>query len=238
MRVHEILTESEQLDEIEVGKVVDKVGTAVGKAAGGTAKAAGAAIGGLAGLGKAFAKGAKAGYNITSLDKDVAKAPDTDSSTSTSTSTTKTDNTSSTTKTDTTNNQTSTDVEEPKTVKPGSPYAQAKELLPNIRKRDKMQMLKSLEKELGIKSATGTKATQPQNVKTGQSGMKVGQGQMKQGYGQQGATNMTKQVKTAQPAQKNPGMNPAYGKPAAPTNMTNTVKKAQTTTSARKPQTA
>ena len=236
MRVNEILTESEQLDEIEVGKTVDKVGTAVGKAAGGTAKAAGAAIGGLAGLGKAFAKGAKAGYNITSLDKDVAKSPDTDSSTSTTA--TDTDKTSSTTKTDTTKDNSATDVEEPKTVKPGSAYAQAKELLPNIRKRDKMQLLKSLEKELGMQSSTATKTKQSQTAKAGQSGMKVGQGQMQQGYGQQGATNMTRQVKTAQPAQKNPGMNPAYGKTAAPTNMTSTVKKAQTATTARKPQTA
>ena len=227
MRVTEILTESEQLDEIEVGKAVDKVGTAVGKAAGGTAKAAGAAIGGLAGIGKAFAKGAKAGYKVTSLDT----GPGGSDSGSSSASTSPTADTSKTTGADTTATEKdpAPAPDEKQTAKPGSPYAQARELLKGVRKRDKQQLLKTLEVELGIgKKATTTK-TKTQQVKPGASGMKVGQGQMQQGYGQQGATNMTKQVKTAKPAQKNPGMNPAYGQSAAPTNMTAQVKKAQPT---------
>ena len=77
MKFNDFLTESEinELEYLEEGPKLDKakeiggkVVKGAGTAAGTAAKGVGAAIGGIAGLGKAFTKGVKAGYKTTSLD--------------------------------------------------------------------------------------------------------------------------------------------------------------------------
>ena len=56
MRITEILTES-QLQQLDEGPILNKIGTTVGNVAGGVAKGVGAVAGGIAGLGSAFKKG-------------------------------------------------------------------------------------------------------------------------------------------------------------------------------------
>ena len=77
MKFNDFLTESEikELEYLEEGPKLDKakeiggkVVKGAGTVAGTAAKGVGAAIGGIAGLGKAFTKGVKAGYKTTSLD--------------------------------------------------------------------------------------------------------------------------------------------------------------------------
>ena len=65
MRIHEILIESQQLDE---GPMLDKAGTLVGKAVGGAAKGVGAVAGGIAGIGRAFKKGYAGGKAVVGGD--------------------------------------------------------------------------------------------------------------------------------------------------------------------------
>ena len=65
MRIHEILIESQQLDE---GPMLDKAGTLVGKTVGGVAKGVGAVAGGIAGIGRAFKKGYAGGKAVVGGD--------------------------------------------------------------------------------------------------------------------------------------------------------------------------
>ena len=58
MRINELITESQQLDE---GPLANKIGSAVGKGVGTLAKGVGAVAGGVAGLGAAVKKGFAAG---------------------------------------------------------------------------------------------------------------------------------------------------------------------------------
>jgi hypothetical protein len=76
MKITDLLTEDQQLDEIDVGKVV-------GKAARGLAKGAGAVAGGIAGIGKAFKSGYSAGKEFiggTDQETDDTSSNDTDTS--------------------------------------------------------------------------------------------------------------------------------------------------------------
>jgi len=74
MKIAEVLTESQQLDE---GPIANKIGSAVGKGVGMLGKGIGAAAGGVVGLGKAIKKGYQAGKDVVSLagDDDAAAAP-------------------------------------------------------------------------------------------------------------------------------------------------------------------
>ena len=58
MKIHEILVESQQLDE---GPILNKIGSAIGKGVGTLAKGVGAVAGGVAGAGTAMKKGWQAG---------------------------------------------------------------------------------------------------------------------------------------------------------------------------------
>ena len=58
MKIHEILVESQQLDE---GPLLNKIGSAIGKGVGTLAKGVGAVAGGVAGAGTAMKKGWDAG---------------------------------------------------------------------------------------------------------------------------------------------------------------------------------
>jgi hypothetical protein len=60
MKINEILLESE-VQNLEEGPILNKIGTAVGKGVGAVAKGAGAVAGGVAGLGAAAKKGFQAG---------------------------------------------------------------------------------------------------------------------------------------------------------------------------------
>lgn len=74
MKINEILTESENLQE---GPILNKIGTAIGKGVGTAAKGVGAVAGGIAGLGKAFKKGYQAGKTAVGSggdDDDIAAA--------------------------------------------------------------------------------------------------------------------------------------------------------------------
>ena len=66
MRINELLTESQQHEQLDEGPF----GTAVGKAVGGLAKGVGAVAGGVAGMGKAFKKGYQSGKATVAGDPD------------------------------------------------------------------------------------------------------------------------------------------------------------------------
>ncbi len=68
MRINEILTESQQLDEGPLGSAVSAVGRGIGKTIGGVAKAAGAVGGVWQGAKKAFAKGKQAAIDTIAGD--------------------------------------------------------------------------------------------------------------------------------------------------------------------------
>ena len=75
MRIHEILTES-QLQRIEEGPLLNKIGAGIGKVAGTVAKGVGAVAGGVAGLGSAVKKGFQAGKAVVGgAGDDVPGAP-------------------------------------------------------------------------------------------------------------------------------------------------------------------
>jgi hypothetical protein len=75
MRINEILTES-QLEQLEEGPILNKIGSAVGKGVGALAKGVGAVAGGVAGLGAAVKKGFQAGKGVVSgAGDDVPAAP-------------------------------------------------------------------------------------------------------------------------------------------------------------------
>ena len=72
MKLTEILTESELQDiqHLEEGPLLNKVGAAVGDVAGGVAKGVGAVAGGVAGMGRAFKKGFASGKARVAGDAD------------------------------------------------------------------------------------------------------------------------------------------------------------------------
>lgn len=75
MRINEILTESQHLEE---GPILNKIGSAVGKVAGGVAKGVGALAGGIAGIGAAAKKGFAAGKKtVAGADDEEPAADDT-----------------------------------------------------------------------------------------------------------------------------------------------------------------
>lgn len=65
MRINELLTES-QLEQLEEGPILNKIGSAVGKGVGALAKGVGSVAGGVAGLGAAVKKGFQAGKEVVS----------------------------------------------------------------------------------------------------------------------------------------------------------------------------
>jgi hypothetical protein len=65
MRINELLTES-QLQQLEEGPILNKIGSAVGKGVGALAKGVGSVAGGVAGLGAAVKKGFQAGKEVVS----------------------------------------------------------------------------------------------------------------------------------------------------------------------------
>jgi len=73
MRINEILTESQHLEE---GPILNKIGSAVGRAAGGVAKGVGALAGGIAGIGAAAKKGFAAGKKTVAGADDEEPAAD------------------------------------------------------------------------------------------------------------------------------------------------------------------
>jgi hypothetical protein len=86
MRITEILTESEiqEIQYLEEGPILNKIGNAVGDVAGGVAKGVGAVAGGVAGMGRPFKIGFASGKarvagdadpNPTSADPEQAAAP-------------------------------------------------------------------------------------------------------------------------------------------------------------------
>jgi hypothetical protein len=72
MRINEILTES-QLQQIEEGPILNKIGSVVGGAARGLAKGVGAVAGGVVGAGRAMKKGYQAGKAFVGDDPDPNK---------------------------------------------------------------------------------------------------------------------------------------------------------------------
>ena len=72
MRINELLTESQQHEQLDEGPF----GTAVGKLAGGVAKGVGAVAGGVAGMGKAFKKGYQSGKATVAGDPDPNTEPE------------------------------------------------------------------------------------------------------------------------------------------------------------------
>jgi hypothetical protein len=74
MRINELLTES-QLQQLEEGPLLNKIGAAVGKGAGALAKGVGAVAGGVAGIGSAVKKGFQAGKEVVSGAGDDPVAP-------------------------------------------------------------------------------------------------------------------------------------------------------------------
>jgi hypothetical protein len=72
MRINEILTES-QLQKIEEGPILNKIGSVVGGAARGLAKGVGAVAGGVVGAGRAMKKGYQAGKAFVGDDPDPNK---------------------------------------------------------------------------------------------------------------------------------------------------------------------
>ena len=66
MRIHEILIESQQLDEGPLGAI----GRGIGKVVGGAAKGIGAVVGGIAGAGTALKKGYQSGKAVVGDDPD------------------------------------------------------------------------------------------------------------------------------------------------------------------------
>lgn len=72
MRITELLTESQQLDE---GPILNKIGAGIGKAAGTVAKGVGAVAGGIAGLGTAAKKGFQAGKTQVAQAGDEPATP-------------------------------------------------------------------------------------------------------------------------------------------------------------------
>jgi len=88
MRVYEILTESQNLQE---GPILNKIGSGVGKAVGTAAKGIGAVAGGTAGAFSALKKGYQAGKGVVSQggDQDPATAQRATSASGTATDTTK-----------------------------------------------------------------------------------------------------------------------------------------------------
>ena len=75
MRITEILTES-QLEQLDEGPILNKIGTGVGNVVGGVAKGVGAVAGGIAGLGSAFKKGFDRSKGIVSQGGDYVAPPD------------------------------------------------------------------------------------------------------------------------------------------------------------------
>ncbi len=86
MKINEILTESQQLDE----GPLDTVGKYIGKGVGGAAKAVGAVAGGVAGLGRAFKKGYAGGKATVAGDPSPNADDDSTDTTTTNTTNTKT----------------------------------------------------------------------------------------------------------------------------------------------------
>jgi hypothetical protein len=75
MRINELLTES-QLEQLEEGPILNKIGSAVGKGVGTVAKGVGAVAGGVAGVGSAVKKGFTAGkQTVASGGDDPVAAP-------------------------------------------------------------------------------------------------------------------------------------------------------------------
>ena len=72
MRINELLTES-QLQQLEEGPILNKIGSAVGNAARGVANTVGAVAGGVAGAGRALKKGYQAGKAFVGDDPDPNK---------------------------------------------------------------------------------------------------------------------------------------------------------------------
>ena len=72
MRINEILTES-QLQQLDEGPILNKIGSVVGGAARGLAKGIGAVAGGVVGAGKALKKGYQTGKAIVGDDPDPNK---------------------------------------------------------------------------------------------------------------------------------------------------------------------
>jgi len=77
MKITEILTESEihELQHLEEGPILNKIGNAVGDVAGGVAKGVGAVAGGVAGMGRAFKKGFASGKARVAGDADPNPTP-------------------------------------------------------------------------------------------------------------------------------------------------------------------
>jgi hypothetical protein len=75
MRITEILTES-QLEQLDEGPILNKIGSTVGNVAGGVAKGVGAVAGGIAGLGSAFKKGFDRSKGIVGQGGDYVAPPD------------------------------------------------------------------------------------------------------------------------------------------------------------------
>ena len=69
MRINELLTES-QLQQLEEGPILNKIGSAVGNAARGVANTVGAVAGGVVGAGRALKKGYQTGKAIVGDDPD------------------------------------------------------------------------------------------------------------------------------------------------------------------------
>jgi hypothetical protein len=75
MRINELLTES-QLEQLEEGPILNKIGSAVGKGVGTVAKGVGAVAGGVAGVGSAVKKGFTAGkQTVAGAGDDPVAAP-------------------------------------------------------------------------------------------------------------------------------------------------------------------
>ena len=72
MRINELLTES-QLQQLEEGPILNKIGSVVGGAARGLAKGVGAVAGGVVGAGRAMAKGYQSGKAFVGDDPDPNK---------------------------------------------------------------------------------------------------------------------------------------------------------------------
>lgn len=154
MKISEILTESKQLDELDIKQGINKVATGAGKALGGVGKAVGAVAGIPQGVGRAIKKGYNAsvqtigGDPIASTPAATRSAPTGTANKPAAASRQSTFDKLSTAAFGGDPQQSTTDV--------GTVYSQVKSQLDQLNKRDKQRLLAQLQKSLGEPAAVTT----------------------------------------------------------------------------------
>lgn len=156
MRITEVLTESKQLDELDIGQGINKVARGAGKAIGGVGKAVGAVAGIPQGLGRAIKKGYKSSVQTIGGDLETGTAPSTSTAGKTVAATPSTSTTA--TKPSASGKQSTFDKlstaafgGEPQhsSADLRTVYSQIKSQLDQLSKRDKQRLLVQLQKSLG-----------------------------------------------------------------------------------------